>query len=77
MKVTLVEDARQVWRYGTMIVMYIVSGAASAWLTLTEQQQQAILALLGLTSEQALGYGALAIAVATAITRHLQMVPKQ
>lgn len=77
MKVALVEDARKVWRYGTMVVVYVVSGAASVWLTLTESQQQSILALLGMTPEQALGYGALLVAAATAITRHTQVVPKQ
>lgn len=76
MKITLVEDVRKVWRYGTMVVMYVVSTAATMWLMLEKDQQQAVLALMGVTPEQALGYGALLVAGATAVTRHLQVAPK-
>lgn len=74
MKIKLVDDARQVWRYSTMVLMYLVSTAAAVWLTLTGEQQQAILALLGVTPEQALGVGALMVAVATGVTRHTEVV---
>jgi hypothetical protein len=74
MKIKLVDDARQVWRYSTMVLVYHLGVAATVWLTLSEAQQQAILALLGLTPEEALGFGALAVAVATGITRHTQVV---
>lgn len=73
MKITFVEDVRQVWRYSTMVLVYVVSTAATTWLLLSDAQQQAILALLGVTPEQALGVGALLVALATTVTRHTEV----
>lgn len=61
MKLQLIDDVRQAWRFAVMWVQGAGAAAMSSWLLLTEEQRQAVLALLGVTPDRLLAVGALVI----------------
>jgi len=52
MKLKLVDDAGQVWKYGTAQVQYLVLLLGSTWAALPEEMRTGVLQALGLTPLQ-------------------------
>lgn len=61
MKLQLIDNARDAWRFAVMWVQGMGAAAMSSWLLLSEEQRQAVLALFGVTPDKLLAVGALVI----------------
>lgn len=51
-KIQLIEDIDKVWRYATMKVQYAATILVAIWVAMTQDQQAALLATIGLQPEQ-------------------------
>lgn len=77
MKITLIDDIKNAWRFAVMWVQAFGASLIGAWLLLPEEQRQAVLAEFGITPERLMAYTALSVIAATAFARVVkQDLPK-
>ena len=69
MKITLIENVREAYRFAVMWVQGFGASLVTVWLALTDEQKQAVLALFGITADKLLAITALSIMITTAFVR--------
>jgi len=51
-KVQLIEDIDKVWHYSSMKVQYVVAIVLGVWITMSQDQQTAVLTALGIPGDK-------------------------
>lgn len=69
MKITFIDDIKKAWRFAVMWVQAFGLSLMTAWIMLTDEQKQAVLALFGITAENLLAFTAISIMLSTAFAR--------
>lgn len=69
MKITLIDNAQDWYRFAVTWVQGFGASFFSAWLLLSEEQKNAILQMVGITPERLLAFGGLVLIVATMTAR--------
>lgn len=69
MKVILIDNAKDWYRFAVTWVQGLGASFFSAWLLLSEEQKNAILQMVGITPERLVAFGGLVLIVATMTAR--------